>query len=97
MPQFRRPGFPKALLRSLGLIAVIGPGQIITIALSSIAGGTGHLGDGLAKVAAVAVSLLLNIGLFWLGFRIATAAEVSGRDHAAGRDPGRDRVADPAA
>ena len=45
----------------------------MTIALSSIAGGTGHLGGVLAKVAAVAVSLLLNIVLFWLGFRIATA------------------------
>lgn len=79
VPQFRRPGFPKALLRSFALIAVIGPGQLLTIALSSIAGGTGHLGDGLARIAAVAVSLLLNIGLFWLGFRVATAAQVSGR------------------
>jgi len=79
VPQFRRPGFPKALLRSFGLIAVIGPGQLITIALSSIAGGTGHLGGVAARVAAVAVSLVLNIGLFWLGFRVATAAQISGR------------------
>jgi membrane protein len=80
VPQFQRPGFPKNLLRSLGLIAVLGPGEIVTIALSSIAGGTGHLGGALAKVAAFAVSLLLNIVLFWLAFRVATAAEVSGRD-----------------
>jgi membrane protein len=80
VPQFQRPGFPKNLLRSLGLLAVLGPGEIVTIALSSIAGGTGHLGGTLAKVAAFAVSLLLNIVLFWLAFRIATAREVSGRD-----------------
>src|SRR5258708_25073131 len=80
VPQFRRPGFPKNLLRSLGLIAVLGPGQIVTIALSGLAGGTGHLGGLLAKLAAFIVSLLLNIVLFWLGFRIATSKEVTGRE-----------------
>ncbi len=54
VPQYRRPGFAKALLRSFGLIAVIGPGQLITIALSTIAGGTGHLGGFLAEVGGVA-------------------------------------------
>jgi len=80
VPQFRRPGFPRSLLRSFALIVVIGPGQIATIALSSVAGGTGHLSAAGARIAAVAVSLLLNAGLFWLGFRIATAAEVATRD-----------------
>lgn len=80
VPQFRRPGFPKNVLRSFGIIAVIGPGEIITIALSSVAGGTGHLGGAIAKIAAFAISLLLNIGLFWLAFRLATAAEVATRD-----------------
>jgi membrane protein len=80
VPQFRQPRFPKTLLRSLGLIAVLGPGQIITIALSSVAGGTGHLGGAFAKIAAFAVSLLLNIGLFWASFRLATAAEVPSRN-----------------
>ena len=79
VPFFRRPGFGKALLRSLGLIALIGPGEVLTIALSSVAGGTGHLGGVLAKLAALAVSLLLNIGLFWLGFRIATSAQIEAR------------------
>lgn len=79
VPQYQRPGFPKSLLRSLGLIALIGPGEVLTIALSGIAGGTGHLGGVLAKIAALAVSLLLNIGLFWLGFRIATSARTHAR------------------
>jgi membrane protein len=80
VPQFRRPGFPKNLLRSLGLIGVIGPGQIITIALSTAAGNLRHLGGTGSEIAAIAVSLILNIGLFWLGFRIATAPEVATRD-----------------
>jgi membrane protein len=79
VPLYRRPRFPKKLLRSLGLIGVIGPGQIITIALSTIAGGS-HLGGAGGHIAAIAVSLILNVGLFWLGFRIATAAEVATRD-----------------
>ena len=93
VPRFRRPRFPKNLLRSIGLIAVLGPGQIITIALSSVAGGTGHLGGAFAKIAAFAVSLLLNIGLFWAAFRLATAAEVADARPAAQRDTGGNRVA----
>lgn len=80
VPMYRRPGFPKGLLHSLGLIALLGPGEVITIALSTFAGGTGHLGGIAAKIAAFAVSLLLNIILFWLGFRIATSKEIDGKD-----------------
>jgi uncharacterized BrkB/YihY/UPF0761 family membrane protein len=32
------------------------------------------------QIAAIVVSLILNIGLYWLGFRLATAAEVATRD-----------------
>jgi membrane protein len=80
VPQFRRPRFPFSKLRSLGVIIVLGPGQIITISLSSIAGGTGHLGGALGRTAAIIVAFLLNAGLFWLGFRIATSFEVRTRD-----------------
>jgi membrane protein len=81
VPLLRRPGFPWSMLRSLGLILIIGPGVILTIVLSSLAGGTGHVISGAgAYIAATAVSLLLNIGLFWLAFRIATASEVRTRD-----------------
>jgi hypothetical protein len=80
VPKTRRPGFPWSLLRSLGLIGVIGPGMIATIALSGIAGGAGHLGGAGAKIAATVVSLILNVGLFWLGFRLAVSREVPTRD-----------------
>ncbi len=80
VPKYERPGFPKNKLRSLGLIAVLGPGEIITIALSTVAGGAGHLGGAAAEVAAALVALLLNIGLFYLIFRMATARVVRTRD-----------------
>src|SRR5450755_1033017 len=78
VPRARRPGFPWATLRSFGLIAVIGPGMIATITLSTWS--TSHLGGLFARIAVTAVSLILNVGLFWLGFRIATAKEVPTRD-----------------
>jgi membrane protein len=81
VPQADRPGFPWALLRSIGLIAVVGPAEIITIALSGLAGGTGHVLTGFgARVAAVAVSLVLNALVFWLAFRLATARQIRTRD-----------------
>jgi inner membrane protein YhjD len=80
VPMYRRPGFPRNVVRSFGLISLLGPGEIITIALSSIAGGTGHLGSVGAKVAAFAVSLALNVLLFWVGFRIATSREIDFKD-----------------
>lgn len=78
VPVFRRPGFAWSLLRSLGLMAVIGPGMIATITLSGYAGGIGH--GAFARIAATAVSLVLNVGLFWLGFRMATSKEIGWRD-----------------
>ncbi len=80
VPRYQRPGFPKNKLRSLGIIAIIGPGEIITIALSTIASGAGHLGGAGGTAAAVVISLLLNIGLFWLAFRLATSKDVPTRD-----------------
>jgi membrane protein len=80
VPQFERSKFPWSLLRSLGIIAVLGPGQLATIALSSVAGGAGHLPGALSRIAAIAISLVLNVGLFWLGFRLATARQIATRD-----------------
>jgi membrane protein len=80
IPMYQRPRFPWSILRSLGIVGVIGPGTVITLSLSSIAGGTGHLSGAASRIAAVAVSLALNIGLFWLGFRLATSREIAWRD-----------------
>jgi membrane protein len=81
VPFTRRPGFPWSLLRSIGLTLVVGIGQIVTVTLSGIAGGTGHLISGAAShIAAVVVALVLNIVVFWAGFRLATAREIPARD-----------------
>jgi membrane protein len=78
IPIARRPGFPWSWLRSFGLILVIGLGLIGTTVLSGIAAGAGRVLTGAgATIAAVVVSLVLNIGLFWLAFRLGTAAEIS--------------------
>jgi membrane protein len=80
IPRYQRPKLPASLLRSFGLIAVMGPGLIATVTLSSAANGVGELGGPGSRVLAVCVSLLLNVALFWLGFRIATSKEVPARD-----------------
>jgi membrane protein len=80
IPFDRRPGFPWSWLRSAALIVVVGTGFIVTTVLSGLAAGAGHVltiaGD---SIPAIAVSLLLNFGLFWLAFRLATANEITWR------------------
>ncbi len=78
VPYARRPGFPWNLLRSLGLLVVVGAGVIATATLSGFGGGTGAVGLGLRIVALVG-SGLLNVGLFLFALRLATAAEVPTR------------------
>lgn len=78
VPYARRPGFPWNLLRSIALIVTVGLGVIITSLLSGLAYGVAHdLGGAAGTAGAIAVSLLLNIGLFCLGFRLATAREIT--------------------
>jgi membrane protein len=80
IPQDQRPGFPWSLLRSIAMIVVVGLGVIATSLLSGLAAGTGHIITGAgAHLATIAVSLLVNIGVFWLGFRLATARAVATR------------------
>src|ERR1700733_1620245 len=76
VPFAHRPGFPWSLLRSFGLMVVIGLGLIGTTILSGAAGRV--FGPG-ATVAAVAVALVLNVGVFWLSFRLGTAKEIGWR------------------
>jgi membrane protein len=81
VPFSERPGFPWSLLRNLGMIVFVGTGEIFTVILSGVAGGAGHLLTGAGgHIGTVAVSLVLNIGLFWLAFRLATARQVAARD-----------------
>ena len=78
VPKTDRPGFPLNTLRSLGLIVAVGGGVVITTALSGLGAGSGA--GAAIRVGALFVSFLLNIGLFWLAFRLGTAKCVAGRD-----------------
>lgn len=81
IPRSDRPGFPNNWLRSFALIAIIGLGVLVTTALSGMGSWSGHTVLGAwGRFLVLAVSLLLNIGLFWLGLRTATAGDVSWRD-----------------
>jgi hypothetical protein len=66
---------------SFALLLTVAIGFIVTTFLSGLAGGAGHLLTGVgATVGAVLISLVLNVGVFWLGFRLATARLVRWRD-----------------
>jgi len=80
IPFARRPGFPWSWLRSLALIVVVGPGFIATTVLSGFATGASYVPHVAGQsVLAIAVSLVLNFGLFWLAFRLGTANEITWR------------------
>jgi len=80
IPFARRPGFPWSWLRSAALIIVIGVGFIGTTIISGLAAGVGRVLPGAgSSVLFYAVSLVLNFGLFWLGFRVGTAREITWR------------------
>jgi membrane protein len=88
IPFARRPGFPWSWLRSLGLMVVIGLGLVFTSFLSAAASGgaarilPGHwatVAPVVSTVAALLVSLVVSIGVFWLAFRLGTAPEIGWR------------------
>jgi YihY family inner membrane protein len=80
IPIARRPVFPWLWVRGFVLILVPGLGLLGTTTLSIMASGAGGVLTGFGVHAAVfAASLVLNVGLFWLAFRLATASEISWR------------------
>jgi hypothetical protein len=76
-----RPKFLMSQLLGFALVFTIGIGLIVTSFLSGVAGGVGHVINGtVVHAGTVLVSLVLNVGVFWLGFRIATAFRVRWHD-----------------
>src|SRR5262249_61505951 len=67
VPFDQRPGFPWNQFRSIGMILGVGLGELITSLLSGLVVG---IGQTWAQVGGVGVSLVLNIGLVWLGVRL---------------------------
>lgn len=77
VPYRHRPNFLKTLLRAVIMLAVLG---VITIG-SAVAGGIGAGNDNLLlSLVWVLVSLVLNLALFLLAFRILTSADVTWGD-----------------
>jgi YihY family inner membrane protein len=80
VPKTNRPGFPWSWLRSFGLILVVGVGEIVTSVASGFIAAATVLPGFALKAAGTVVTLLLNIGLFWLTFRLATAKAITWRE-----------------
>jgi membrane protein len=78
VPYAQRPGFGPALARSFGLLATLGVAVIVTGTLSGV-GGAGRLGLAM-RIGAFVLSTAVNVGLFLLAFRLATARSVATRD-----------------
>ena len=78
VPFRRRPNALRARGHALVLLALFGLGAISSTALGAL----GTVGVGYAaawKIAAVVASALLNVGLFWLAFRLLTVRDVAWR------------------
>jgi membrane protein len=79
VPRSDRPGFLPRLLRSLAFIAMLAVGVLVTTVLSSIGGGSGNIGTG-ERVLVIALSFVINVGLFTVAFRVLTVRDVSWAD-----------------
>jgi|SRR5579862_660986 len=83
IPFRRRPDFFRSRLRALGMLLLLGVGAVGTTILSAL--GTFGASYGTAwKIGAIALSTLLDIGFFWVAFRLLTARDVPWSCHRGG-------------
>jgi membrane protein len=78
VPFKRRPNFIRLRVRALLLLFLLGGGSLATTILAGIAGFGASYGIAW-KIGSIALSSVLNFGLFWVGFRVLTARDVSWR------------------
>ncbi len=77
-----RPGFVEQILRSLGVLATIGVGLVITTMISGLVVSTSsgvHLGAA-GRAGGYVLSVVLDVGLFVAAFRMLTDREVTVRE-----------------
>jgi len=79
VPFRRRPDFLRARVRALLLLFVFGGAALAATVLAGLGTVGAHYGIGW-KISSVALSTLLDFGLFWLAFRVLTARDVSWSD-----------------
>jgi YihY family inner membrane protein len=78
VPREHRAGFVGSRLRALLVVLVIGTGVVGATALGGVGTAGGHLGVAW-KLAAVVLSTVMDVGLFWAGFRLLTSGVVTWR------------------
>jgi membrane protein len=78
VPFKHRPNPLHARGRALLLLLLLGGGALATTILASLATIGARFGISW-KIGSLALSTALNVGLFWVGFRVLTAREVSWR------------------
>jgi membrane protein len=90
VPRNARPNPLRGRGRGLRLLLLLGGGVLVTTALSALTSGAEDLATGLAGVgvgiraASLLVSVLVNLGLFVVAFRLLTVEPVTVRDVAVG-------------
>jgi YihY family inner membrane protein len=82
IPHVRRPSFWARYARTLGAIGLLGLASVSSTALAAFATAVARGGE--APVLAVAASVLANLGLFLLAFKVLTAEPLRAREVAAG-------------
>ena len=75
IPYTRRANFLKARIRGLGSLVLLGILQVISTAASGLV--SGGFGGVWLAIAGIALSLVLNVFLFFAVFRLLTSSEVS--------------------
>jgi len=78
VPYRRRPDFFRQRVRALELLVLLGGGILATTVLAGL--GSFGASYGIAwKIGSIALSTVLNVGLFWVAFRVLTAKDVTWR------------------
>lgn len=78
VPHRERPNFLFARVRGLGLLATLGTLQLASTVASGLV--TGGFGGVLLAIAGIAVSLALNVVLFFAAFRLLTERTIATRE-----------------
>jgi membrane protein len=78
VPFVQRPNFLVSRLRAIALLALLGGGLLATTVLAGLGSFGASYGIGW-KIGSIALSTALNFLLFWVGFRLLTASEVTWR------------------
>lgn len=82
VPKERRPNLLRTLVRSLAMMTVLGTAAIAGALIPTLGSALGT-GFGL-RAAGLAMTLLVNVGLFTVAFKVLTVADVTWRDVAPG-------------